>query len=119
MGDGTNRVDLLTLEEFRGRLNSRLTDANALLAKLKGMAKPKLGTFVDANSAVSAYTTLHDRHIQRAARLVEAIQAAQRATDSIMRNYRTTEARNAAGQAEIRQALGEVTAKLGGSSHGQ
>lgn len=119
MGDGTNRVDLLTIEDFRSRLDSRLTDANALLSKLNGMAKPKLGTFTDAQSAAADYNALHSQHVQRATRLVEAIKAAQSATDSIMRNYRTTEARNAATQDEIRKALGGVTSELGGSSDGQ
>lgn len=119
MGDGTSRVDLLTLEEFRSRLDSRLTDAKALVQKLNGMKKPALGTFTDAHSTGSDYETLHRQHLQRAGRLVEAIEAAQRATDSIMRNYRTTEARNTASQADIRKALGDVTLKLGGSTDGQ
>ena len=119
MGDGTNRVDLLTLEEFRSRLDSRLIDAKALVEKLNHMSKPALGTFQDANTTAGGYNVVHRQHLQRANRLVSAIEAAQSATDSIIRNYRTTEARNAASQAEIRRALGDVTVKLEGSSDEQ
>lgn len=119
MGDGTNRVDLLTLEEFRSRLDSRLTDAKALVQKLNHMSKPALGTFQDANSTRGDYDSVHLQHVQRATRLVSAIEAAQSATDSIIRNYKTTESRNAASQAEIRRALGDVTLKLEGSTNEQ
>jgi hypothetical protein len=119
MGDGTNRVDLLTLEEFRSRLNSRLTDAKALVQTLNTMSRPALGTFQDAHTTTSDYDRVHRQHVQRANRLVSAIEAAQSATDSIIRNYKTTEARNAASQAEIRQALGDVTQKLEGVSNEQ
>lgn len=115
MGDGTNRVDLLTLEEFRSRLNSRLGDAKALVQKLDQMSSPALGTFQDANTTVQGYQNVHRQHVQRAHRLVSAIEAAQSATDSIIRNYKTTESRNAATQAEIRRALGDMTLKLEGS----
>lgn len=115
MGDGTKRVDLLTLEQFRSRLDSRLTDAKALVQKLNGMSKPALGTFQDAHSTVGDYDSVHRQHVQRASRLVAAIEAAQSATDSIIRNYKTTESRNAASQADIRRTLGDVALKLGGS----
>lgn len=114
MGDGTNRVDLLTLEEFRSRLDSRLTDAKALVKSLSAMSKPALGTFQDANATAESYERVHRQHISRANRLVSAIEAAQSATDSIIRNYKTTESRNAASQAEISTALGGVTLNLGG-----
>jgi hypothetical protein len=116
MGDGTNRVDLLTLEEFRSRLDSRLADAKALVQTLNAMSTPQLGTFQDANTTRDNYTRVHRQHVQRANRLVAAIEAAQSATDSIIRNYKTTEARNAASQAEIRRALGDVTLKLEGAA---
>jgi ABC-type transporter Mla subunit MlaD len=119
MGDGTNRVDLLTLEEFRSRLDSRLTDAKALVQKLNHMSRPALGTFQDANATISDYDRVHRQHVQRANRLVSAIEAAQSATDSIIRNYKTTESRNAASQAEIRRALGDVTLTLEGPTNEQ
>ncbi|MET7396802.1 hypothetical protein ABZS66_25295 [Dactylosporangium sp. NPDC005572] len=115
MGDGNSRVDLLTLEEFRTRLDSRLTDARALVTKLNGMSKPKLGTFTDAQTIGNNYDRVHSQHLTRAKRLVAAIEAAQKATDDIMRNYHTTESRNTANQADIRNLLGDVTVKLGGS----
>ena len=119
MGDGTNRVDLLTLEEFRSRLNDRLDNAKELLQKLNAMGKPALGTFLDAKTTAADYDRVHRQHVQRASRLVSAIEAAQSATDSIIRNYKTTESRNAASQAEIRRALGDVTLELEGRSDGQ
>jgi ABC-type transporter Mla subunit MlaD len=91
-----------------------LVDAKALVDKLNQMSRPALGTFQDANTTAGSYNAVHRQHVQRANRLVAAIEAAQSATDSIIRNYRTTESRNAATQAEIRQALGEVAVKLGG-----
>jgi hypothetical protein len=119
MGDGTNRVDLLTLEEFRSRLDSRLTDAKALVQKLTSMSKPAFGTFQDANKTAGDYDRVHRQHVQRANRLVSAIEAAQTATDSIIRNYKTTESRNTASQAEISKVLGDVTLKLEGPSDEQ
>ncbi|MEV0135858.1 hypothetical protein AB0H83_46385 [Dactylosporangium sp. NPDC050688] len=119
MGDGTNRVDLLTLEEFRSRLDGRLDDAKELVRKLNSMNKPALGTFLDAKATGADYDRVHRQHVQRATRLVSAIEAAQSATDSIIRNYKTTESRNAASQAEISQALGDVTLTLEGRSDGQ
>jgi uncharacterized protein YukE len=116
----SSRVDILTLEDFRTRLDSRLADARSILDTLnnKLQAQPALGRFQHATSTASNYQAVYNSHVQRARRLVAAIEAAQSATDSIIRNYRTTEARNAANQADIANVLGGVNAALEGTPDG-
>jgi hypothetical protein len=116
MADSTN-VDLLSLEDFSRRLGARLSEADAMLTKLdadlRGKA-PKLGTFQDATAKQSQYSDLYDQYAQRIGRLKSAILAAQRATDDIIANYKTTEALNHASAADIANKLGGVDAALNG-----
>jgi hypothetical protein len=108
MGDGTTRVDLLTLEDFRRRLDGRLAAAQSVLDTLNGKisnSRPALGLFQDAIESERNYERQRQQHIQRATRLVSAIKAAQTATDTIIQRYRTVEARNAASQADILRVL--------------
>jgi len=122
VGDDKSKVDILTLEDFRARLDARLTDARSVLDTLNNRMhrkNPALGLFHDATSTAGDYEIVYRSHVQRAGRLVAAIEAAQSATDSIIRNYRTTEARNAANQADIANVLGGVKVALEGTPNGQ
>jgi hypothetical protein len=116
MPDSTN-VDLLSLEDFSKRLGARLGEADAMLTKLDDDLRgrePKLGTFQDATTTQSQYTDLYDQYVQRIGRLRSAILAAQKATDDILANYKTTEARNHASAADIASKLGGVDTALNG-----
>jgi hypothetical protein len=116
MGDDKTQVDILTLEDFRATLDARLTEAQSILTTLQTKLAhgPTLGTFQDANTTKTWYGAAYQQHVQRATRLVDAITAAQRATDRIIKDYTTTEARNAANQADIAKALGSVQSTLDG-----
>ncbi|MEV0713276.1 hypothetical protein [Asanoa sp. NPDC050611] len=120
MGNEQTKVDILSLEDFRKALDARLTEAETLLKTVTGSAaaRPPLGGFVDARRFTDAHDTRQDEQVARVRRLIDAIRAAQKATDTIMSNYRTTEARNAANSADIANALGGVQQALGGSSNG-
>ena len=120
MGDDNTQVDVLTLEDFRATLNARLTEAQSIVNTLQTKLAhgPTLGTFQDANTTKTWYSNAYQQHVQRATRLVDAIKAAQFATDRIIRDYTTTEARNAATQADIARALGNVQSTLDGEATG-
>ena len=114
MGDRTH-VDVLSLEDFHGTLAGRLTEAENLLTKLNTELQcnpPALGTFVDGSRKAGRYTTLHEEHVDRIERLRRAVKAAQTATATILKNYKTTEARNHANAADIASVLGGVDAAL-------
>jgi hypothetical protein len=115
-GSGTS-VDVLTLEQFNKTLTSRLSEARSLLTKLNadlGGKVPALGTFADGVTTAQQYTDLRSTSVQRVERLIDAIVAVQTATDTIISNYRTTEARNHANAADIAQVLGDLPAVLNG-----
>jgi hypothetical protein len=120
MGDDKTQVDILTLEDFRATLNARLIEAQSILSTLNNKLAhgPTFGTFQDATSTGTWYDTTYRQHVQRATRLVDAIKAAQTATDTIIRDYKTTEARNAANQADIAKALSNVQTTLDGGPDG-
>jgi len=115
MSDNTTRVDVLSLEDFNKTLATRLSEAEALLTKLntglKGKA-PKLGTFYDGANSSEHYNDLYAQYVQRIGRLKAAIVAAQTATNDIIANYKTTEARNHASAADIASRLGGVYTAL-------
>jgi hypothetical protein len=114
MGERTH-VDVLSLEDFHGTLAHRLTEAENALSKLNTELQctpPALGTFADATQKATRYTTLHEEHVDRVDRLRRAVKAAQTATATILRNYKTTEARNHANAADIAAVLGGVDAAL-------
>jgi ABC-type transporter Mla subunit MlaD len=105
------RVDVLSLEDFHQRLAGRLTEAELVLSKLNTEMQcrpPALGSFVDATSNAQQYTKLHQSYVDRVERLRQAVTAAQEATQRILDNYRTTEARNKANAADIARALGGI-----------
>ena len=105
------RVDVLSLEDFHTRLTARLTEAELVLNKLNTEMQcqpPALGSFFDATSNARYYTDLHQAYVDRVERLRQAVTAVQEATQRILDNYRTTEARNKANADDIARALGGV-----------
>jgi hypothetical protein len=113
---GRTTVDVLSLEDFHQRLAGRLSEADAVLKKLNTELQcqpPALGSFTDATSNARRYSTVHLRYVQQVQRLRDAIKAAQKATNTILTNYRSTEARNAANAADIAAVLGGIDDALG------
>lgn len=112
---GRTTVDVLSLEDFQLRLAGRLTEVESVLRKLNTELQcrpPALGTFADATGNARRYTETHASYAAQVERLRKAIIAAQTATSTIMANYRTTEARNAATAADIMAALAGVDEAL-------
>ncbi|MGK5738003.1 hypothetical protein [Micromonospora sp. URMC 103] len=112
---GRTEVDLLSLEDFHSRLADRLTQAESLLRKLNTEMQctpPALGTFTDATSNSRRYSEIRQSYVEQVTRLQQAVKAAQKATSTILADYRTTEARNAASAADIASALTGVNEAL-------
>ena len=108
-------VDVLSLEDFHRTLTARLSEADAVLRKLDNETQgqpPALGRFADANEQANRYTELQLLHSDRARRLRTALIAAQQATETIIANYTSTEARNNANANAIASVLGNVGAAL-------
>ncbi|MFR9775853.1 hypothetical protein ACL02O_07300 [Micromonospora sp. MS34] len=109
---GRTTVDVLSLEDFHQLLEQRLSEAESVLKKLNTEMQchpPALGTFTDATDNARRYSETHASFVNHAEQLRRAIVAAQQATKTIMTNYRTAEARNAAAAADIIAALSAVT----------
>ncbi|MBQ0892610.1 MULTISPECIES: hypothetical protein [Micromonospora] len=112
---GRTTVDVLSLEDFHQRLADRLAQAEAALKKLNTELQctpPALGTFTDASSNARRYSEIQASYAEQVARLRRAVEASRTATHTIMTNYRTTEARNAANAADIEAALNGVDEAL-------
>jgi hypothetical protein len=111
-------VDVLSLEEFRVKLEARLAEISSVLTKLRSKVDepPKLGTFIDAKICAGTYQVECHRSVERAERLRDALTAARDATQAIATNYRTAEARNNANATEIASALGGVDRALKGQA---
>ncbi|MEU5939600.1 hypothetical protein ABZ807_10460 [Micromonospora sp. NPDC047548] len=112
---GRTTVDVLSLEDFHQRLADRLTQAETALRKLTTELQcrpPALGSFTDASSNARRYSEMQASYAERVARLRQAVEASRTATHTIMTNYRTTEARNAANAADIEAALNGVDKAL-------
>jgi hypothetical protein len=120
MGEEHTTVDVLSLEDFHTTIAGRLAEAQSLLTTLTTTLQgtPQLGGFEDANTAAGRHGDLHGEHVTAVGRLIDAVTAAQTATATILENYRSTEARNAANAADIAtimQPVGEVL--NGGDTH--
>lgn len=119
MGD-RSAVDVHSLEDFHATLAARLDEANATLTTLVGKlqgAAPQLGGFSDATGTADGYLGRCDEQVTRARRLVEAVSATQTATGTIIDNYTTTEARNAANARDIANTMRPVGEALDGGEH--
>ncbi|MEH0938175.1 hypothetical protein [Micromonospora psammae] len=112
---GRTTVDVLSLEDFHQRLADRLAQAETALRKLNtelACRPPALGTFTDGTGNARRYSDVQASYAERVAQLRRAVAAARTATQTIMTNYRTTEARNAAAAADIEAALNGVNEVL-------
>jgi hypothetical protein len=121
MGNDQTRVDILTLEDFRKTLDARLSEAESVLRSLNSTSadgRPALGAFLDATRTASSYLDRHAQQVGQVQRLITAIQATQTATSTIIKNYRSAEARNTANSADIASVLGGVHAALDGGANG-
>ncbi|WP_231921214.1 hypothetical protein [Micromonospora auratinigra] len=99
------------MEDFHQRLEQRLSEAESVLRKLNTEMQcrpPALGTFTDAVDNSQRYSKVYAGYVAHAERLHRAIVATREATKTIMTNYRTAEARNAAAAADILAALAGV-----------
>jgi hypothetical protein len=111
---GSVNIDVLSLEDFEATLNGRLAEADFLMRQIESLRTndPGLGLFDDASKA----KTEHDRWVREAAdrlqRLQRSLQAAKTATNTILTNYKTTEARNAANANDIAGAMAGVNDAL-------
>lgn len=108
-------VDVLSLEDFQVTLNARLVEVESALHKLSTEMRgrpPALGGFHDATVQARKFERFHDEQLARVKRLKRALLAAKKATATILENYRTTEARNAANSADIAALLGDVDTAL-------
>jgi hypothetical protein len=109
------QVDVLSLEDFHRTLAARIGEAEAVLRKLDNelaCRPPALGRFADAAEQANRYTKLQMEHGDRVRRLHTALTAAQKAAETIIANYTTTEARNSANANAIAGVLGSVDAVL-------
>lgn len=105
---GRTTVDVLSLEDFHLRLERRLHEAESVLRKLNTEMQcrpPALGTFTDATDNSRRYSEIHQSYVEHVDRLRRAVLATRGATATIMTNYKTAEARNAAAAADIAAAL--------------
>ncbi|TWG22043.1 hypothetical protein FHX75_12563 [Micromonospora palomenae] len=112
---GRTTVDVLSLEDFHQRMADRLAQAEAALKKLNTELQcrpPALGSFTDASSNARRYSEMQASYAEQVARLRRAVEASRTAAHTIMTNYRTTEARNAANAADIEAALNGVDEAL-------
>ncbi|WP_346536790.1 hypothetical protein [Micromonospora sp. DPT] len=112
---GRTTVDVLSLEDFHQRMADRLAQAEAALKKLNTELQcrpPALGSFTDASSNARRYSEMQASYAEQVSRLRRAVEASRTATHTIMTNYRTTEARNAANAADIEAALNGVDEAL-------
>ncbi|WP_446218078.1 hypothetical protein [Micromonospora sp. IBHARD004] len=112
---GRTTVDVLSLEDFHQRLAGRLTEVESVLRKLNTELQcrpPALGAFAHATENARRYNDTHASYVAQVERLRKAIIAARTATSTIMANYRTAEARNAATAADILAALAGVDEAL-------
>jgi ABC-type transporter Mla subunit MlaD len=121
--DEKTLVDVLTLEEFRAKLDSRLSEAQSVLTSFREVLRdtlPALGGMTDAEYVCGRYRGLHDEHIDRVSGLVLALEATRGAITTIINNYRTTEERLTANASAIGDALDNASGALdGGRPHGQ
>ncbi|MBM0277286.1 hypothetical protein JM949_18765 [Micromonospora sp. STR1s_6] len=112
---GRTEVDLLSLEDFHDHLAARLSQAESVLRKLNTEMQcrpPALGSFFDATDQARRYSEVHQSYVDQAERIRQAVLAAQQATSTILRNYRTAEARNAANAEDVTAALTPVDRAL-------
>jgi hypothetical protein len=109
-GTGGVAVDIASLEDFRAKLDARLSQAATLLAKFDelGCAQPQVGTLTSGVAFVQAFGSRRAEYRARLARLQKALQVTRDNTDTIIANYRTAEERNAANAKVIAAQLSGI-----------
>ncbi|BCB76267.1 hypothetical protein GCM10022251_25290 [Phytohabitans flavus] len=110
-------VSILSLEDFRQRLERRMEEAGAaLLAVLTppGSEPPALGEFHHAKETALRHGTLNDEYADGLRRLVGALSAAQTATAQVVERYRTAGDLANARVAELQAVLRPVEEALNG-----
>lgn len=113
MADSSVALDFITLDEFRARLEGRLTEIGAVISRMTTQlgAGPDLGEFQDARNANLAYWDRWAVQYNRAHRLMVALSAAHTATVAILAAYKDGEALNKA-------TFGDLQAEFENLNHG-
>jgi hypothetical protein len=114
MPDQPAEIDVASLEDFQARLVGRLVETEYALAtmRLQLGRRPELGLFADGVDLGRRYHEIHADQLARLERLKSALVAVSEATATIISNYTTTEARNAANAEEIAAVLDPVSTAL-------
>jgi hypothetical protein len=102
------RVDLLSLEDFRQRLEPRLAEVSSVLSALSvapAADLPPLGRFEDAERLAARHNAVREAYLDRVQRLFQAVAAAQSATATIIELYRTAEQLNSSTAQDVRHAM--------------
>jgi hypothetical protein len=116
-GDDKTVVEVQSIDDFNGTLDARLGEALAMTRALVETLRrvgPALGGMPDADYVRDRYLSLYDEHVDRAGRLVHAIEVAQGALTTIAGNYTTNELRLSGNAAEIGRLLDGVSGALNG-----
>lgn len=108
------RIDVASLEDFQARLVGRLVETEYALMtmRLQLNRRPQLGQFEDGVGLINRYQDIHSEQLARLERLKTALLAVSEATNTIIANYTTTEARNAANAEDIAAVLDPVDIAL-------
>jgi hypothetical protein len=102
-------VDVHSLEDFARSLETRLGEADELLAQIRAADTDlPLGTFPAARGEAQRYVSVQGRYEQAVVQLRESIVAAQQATQVVLSNYRTAEERNRATTLAIAEPLAQI-----------
>ncbi len=109
-------VDVHSLEDFRKTLDTRLSQVDTMLNRVRNNigARPPMGTFTDGVRMADVHQSRRSDFLSRLGQMREAVVAAQKATDTIISTYHTTEARNRASSDDIGSRLTGVNNALGG-----
>lgn len=125
---GKTVVDVHSLEDFTKALDNHHSAVTAMLKTIDGkLASPFVGCtaanpdselfggFPDGRETNQYYTSTASEYRARIKRLQSAIEAAQRATASILDTYRSTEDRNDASARDIARTVNPVGTALKGA----
>jgi hypothetical protein len=111
---GSVAVDIASLEDFRRTLDTRLSQANALLGRIDQVVdrRPAVGTLPTGLELMTDFAAQSAAYRDRIVRLRESLVVARDNTDTIIENYRTAEERNAANAHDIARQLSGVDTAL-------
>lgn len=103
--------DIDSLQDFRKALESRLTQAQAILTAVDtklSCSRPPIGTFADANIFTGDAQSKNSAYLDRVTKLRNSLNVAIAGTDQIITNYKTVEALNHANATEIANRMDKV-----------